>query len=301
MARSPIDFFERLPAKVGDWKKTGPAATYDQKGLFQYIDGGAELFLSYSFQSLTAFRYLRGTDEEIKVDLFDMGEASNAFGVFAHGRESISQQVGQGSEYTASLLTFWKDRYYVSILAYPETDERREVVFALGKAIARIIPRDGKIPDLVAMLPASGLIPETVRFFHHHSWLNTRYYVSDENLLHLDPKTDAALGRYTNAVDKHFLLLIKYPNEGKAKEAHSSFLGNYLAGSVDGLGQQEGNRWAGLKRSANLIVVVLDAASESIAREALALVGPPRRASKPNPGPGSKSPSTEPRRSMEVP
>ena len=88
------------------------------------------------------------------------------------GRPSHTD-LGQGSEYAAGLLTFWKDRYYVSILAYPETPATRDIVFQLGRAIAGAIPNEGPLPPILDRLPAEGLMPETVRYFHHYIWLNS--------------------------------------------------------------------------------------------------------------------------------
>ena len=137
MSGTSPDFFNRLPAAIGDYKKAGKPAVYTAKDLSGYIDGGAELYISYNFQNALSIKYSKDADNEITVDIFDMASSYDAFGVFAHTRETIDARVGQGSEYASGLLTFWKDRYYVSILAYPETAEKQKIVFALGDVVAR--------------------------------------------------------------------------------------------------------------------------------------------------------------------
>src|SRR5512133_3447236 len=106
------DFAAKLPAQVGAWKKPARPERYDGKTLYDYIDGGAELFRAFGFVGALAFEYDAGDDDVIKVDLFDMGSARGAFGVFAHGRETVAAELGQGSEYAAGLLTFWKGRWF---------------------------------------------------------------------------------------------------------------------------------------------------------------------------------------------
>lgn len=81
----------------------------------------AELYLACGFVGATSLEYSAGKDDLVKVDVFDMGSPRGAFGAFSHGRESIGAEVGQGSEYAGGLLTFWKHRYYVSVLGFPET------------------------------------------------------------------------------------------------------------------------------------------------------------------------------------
>ena len=269
-AESAIDFFKLLSPEVDGWKKTGPPEVYDQKTLFKYIDGGAELYISYSFEKLTAFRYVRGKDEEIKVDVFDMGNSYNAYGVFSHGRESLSKEIGQGSEYSSGLLTFWKDRYYVSLLGYPETPEKQKVVMNLGKEISGRIPREGPLPAILSSLPAEGLIPESIRYFHHHVWLNSYYFISNDNLLLIDSKTEALLAAYRSARGKYFLMLIKYPGLQQAQAAEAGFLKQYLAGASSGIKQLESGRFCGIRRSGMCLAVVLDAADKKTVVEALA-------------------------------
>ena len=268
-AESAIDFFKLLSPEVDGWKKTGPPEVYDQKTLFKYIDGGAELYISYSFEKLTAFRYVRGKDEEIKVDVFDMGNSYNAYGVFSHGRESLSKEIGQGSEYSSGLLTFWKDRYYVSLLGYPETPEKQKVVMNLGKEISGRIPREGPLPDILASLPAEGLIPESIRYFHHHVWLNSYYFISNDNLLLIDSKTEALLAAYRSARGKYFLMLIKYPGLQQAQAAEAGFLKQYLSGASSGITRIKKGHFTGIRRKGTDLVVVLDVPEKQTAEEML--------------------------------
>jgi len=46
-----------LPSEAAGWKWDGKEMNYDSKSLFGYIDGAAELYLAYGFQSLTVRRY----------------------------------------------------------------------------------------------------------------------------------------------------------------------------------------------------------------------------------------------------
>jgi hypothetical protein len=269
-AESAVDFFKTLSPEVDGWKKAGPPEVYDQKTLFKYIDGGAELYISYNFEKLTAFRYVRGKDEEIKVDVFDMGNSYNAYGVFSHGRESLSKEIGQDSEYSSGLLTFWKDRYYVALLGYPETPEKHQVLMKLGREISRVIPREGPLPAILSSLPAKGLIPESIRYVHHHIWLNSHYFISNDNLLLIDPKTEALLAAYRSAGEKYFLILIKYPDTQRAQAAEASFLKQYLTGASSGIKQLKSGRFSGIKRSGTCLAVVLDAADKKTVVEALA-------------------------------
>ena len=253
------EFTRILPDAIAGWKKVDPPNFYTPENLSNYIDGGAELYISYNFKNALSMKYVDAADNEIEVDILDMGSAPDAFGVFAHSRETIDDRFGQGCEYAAGLLTFWKDRYYVSILAYPETAEKREVVFKLGRAIADGIKSEGALPPIIALLPAENLLPETVRYFHHYIWLNSFYFVSHENVLNIGNDTPAALGKYRQDGATFFLLLVHYPDAAKAEAAGRQFRQKLLDGAEDGMRPTKEGRWTGLQCRGDLVSVVFNA------------------------------------------
>jgi len=253
------DLFQALPESVAGWTKPGEPAFYTPETLSNYIDGGAELFLSFNFKGALSAKYTDEAENEITVDVFDMGSSFDAFGVFAHSRESIDNAFGQGSEYAAGLLTFWKDRYYVSILAYPETPAKKDVVFELGRTVAGAIPVEGALPPVLALLPPENLIPESVHFFHHYVWLNSFYFVSNDNVLNIAGDTPAALGRYRQAGAAFYLLLVRYPDSARAETAAALFREKILNAAPDGLGKLSDGRWTGLRRRGDLVAAVFGA------------------------------------------
>jgi len=89
MGESESGLAALLPGAVGDWRVTEPDQTYDRENLYTYIDGGAELYLSYGFKKVVNRKYSNPGQPRIVLDLFDMGTSQNAFGVFAHSRETV--------------------------------------------------------------------------------------------------------------------------------------------------------------------------------------------------------------------
>jgi Family of unknown function (DUF6599) len=272
MAQNIREFGRKLPEAIAGWKKTNPPDLYTPENLSNYIDGGAELYLSYNFKTALALKYKDPADNEISVDIFDMNTSFDAFGVFAHSRETIDSSFGQGSEYAAGLLTFWKDHYYVSILAYPETAAKKEVVFKLGRAIAGAIPAEGALPPIIALLPPDNLLPESVHYFHHYIWLNSFYFVSNDNVLNIGNDTPAALAKYRKNGPAFFLLLVRYPNAAGAEAAAGQFSQKVLGGAEDGLRATKDGRWNGLQRRGSLVSIVFNAPDPSAVRDMFAKI-----------------------------
>jgi hypothetical protein len=69
---------QRIPA---GWTEQS-RATYDEKTIFDYIDGGAERFLRRGFRRLHAARFGHAADE-VTVDLYDLGRPENAAAIYA--------------------------------------------------------------------------------------------------------------------------------------------------------------------------------------------------------------------------
>jgi len=273
MAQSLENLNSILPAELSGWKKAAPPDTYDKSNLFDYIDGGAELYISYNFQKLLAVRYKAGAEEEIVIDIFDMGNSYNAFGLFSHGREREDGLAGQGSEYNAGLLTFWKDRFYVSILAYPETEAKKEIVLGLGRSLADAMPNEGKLPPVIGLLPQPSLIPESVRYFHHYIWLNSHFFIANQNILLIDDETQAVLAKYKTDGKPLHLLIALYTDGTKAMEAGQSFLRNYLPDASEGMSRLPDGRWTGCRVEGNRLSVVFNAPSREAAVSYLDRVG----------------------------
>lgn len=265
-------FDKALPGTIDGWRRPGTPDLYTPENLSSYIDGGAELYISYNFKGALSLKYKDAAENEIAVDIFDMGTSHDAFGVFSHTRETIETDFGQGSEYASGLLTFWKDRYYVSILAYPETAAKKDVVFKLGRAIALAIEAEGPLPPILRLLPADGLLPETVHYFHHYIWLNSFYFVSNENVLNIGPDTPAVLAKYRRTGLTFFLLLVRYPEAARAEAAASLFRQRVLGGATDGMRPLAEGRWTGLRCSGDLISAVFNAPDAAAVRDVLSKI-----------------------------
>ncbi|UCG27213.1 MAG: hypothetical protein JSV24_09575 [Bacteroidales bacterium] len=216
-----------LPKSINGWIASGLDVYYYPETLRKYIKGRADLFISYGFEQILSRRYKRSGQPDILVEIFDMIEPKNAFGVFTHARENIDESYGQGCQLLDGAILFWKDRYYVSIVSVAETSETKKTLPKMAKKISKEIKEEGELPEILQWLPEKDLIPESVFFFHHYIWANAFYFISDDNLLNIDDETDAVLAMYGPAESRYYLLIIRYPTDSKAEEALGNFADRY--------------------------------------------------------------------------
>jgi hypothetical protein len=266
MENASVDPESALPVELLGWRSAPEdRAVYDRESLYDYIDGGAELYLSYGFRRGGHRTYVHGGPQrapDIIVDVFDMGTSQNAFGAFSHSRESVEAELGQGSQYTEGLLLFWQGRYYVSILASPETESSKRAVLELARIIEAAIGAEGPLPDILQSLPRDGLVESSIRYFRHYIWLNSHYFVSDENILHINENTDAVLATYGHGGGRRILLVVRYPDGAAAREAYDEFAAHYLPELSQGAAVRiEDGTWTGCKLRGDTIAVVFNAAT----------------------------------------
>jgi len=261
-----------IPRTIGPWLSEADHV-YDAETIFQYIDGAGEVYRSYNMKLLVSRRFHKDGRPDVIVDLFDMGSSEDAFGVFTHDLDGEDAQVGQGSNYKAGLLSFWKDRYFGSVSAEEETPEAKAAVLELGRRIAAAIKQEGPKPKLLSFLPPEGLESGRVHFFHNHSVLNYHFFVADGDILLLEQTASAVLASYESAGGKSRLLVVRYPDEAKAVRAYESFSRNYLPGAGKAGAVRIGDKkWTASARAGNIVIVVFNADSEMSAMNRLASV-----------------------------
>jgi hypothetical protein len=256
-----LDFSQILPENIENWK-SNETELYEPNTLYDYIDGGAELYLSYGFQRLLSRKYIKAGQPDIILDVFDMGNSRNAFGIFSHSREEEDHVFGQGSQTGAGFLMFWKDKYYISIIASPETKESKKVIVRLAELIENAIPQEGPLPPIVLSLPEKSLISESIKYFKHHVWLNTYYFITDQNVFHIGDKTEAVLAKYQYPEYQAILLLVTYPDKTQATQAYKSFYRYIFPDKPEKtVFQLEDGKWAACRQENYFLKAVFNAQS----------------------------------------
>lgn len=126
-------FFDTLPSGT---QLKGPVVLYDEKTLFDYIDGAAPLYIQRHFRRLAAAEMAMAGGGEVTADVYDMAATENAASIFAAERSPSGKPVpGFDSAVAGSMsLVFQQGRYYVKLTAF---DNRGEAALPdLARALA---------------------------------------------------------------------------------------------------------------------------------------------------------------------
>jgi hypothetical protein len=266
-----------LPEEVAGWEPAEADGLYDAETLFDLIDGGAEVYRALNVQAVLSRRYEKAGEPEIIADIFDMGSSSDAFGAYHHDmREGPEAGVGFESEFLDTSLYFWKDRYFVSLIALDESEAVSRAIVELARTIDAAIPRKGTPPALLERLPVMGRVARQTHYFHDKMLLDRHYFIAKENLLGLSARTEGVLARYKRQIQPEkektapptVLILVSYPAEAEAEAAYRRFKKDFLTGADDqGLARMKMGGWSGAAFSKNLFVGVFDAPTREVAKE----------------------------------
>jgi len=264
------DLGARLPKQLRGWKAEPKDRLYDEKTIYGYIDGGAELYKAYNMRQCLSRRYTTANGPSIILDIFDMGTSNDAFGVFTHDTDGNAMDLGQDARYRSGWLSFWKHRYFVSIYMEEETAAAEKAVKALGREVAARIAKKGFRPRILQKLPPEGLVSGSIRYLHHPIVLNYHFYISDENILNLSAKTDAVLANYQAGREEARLLLISYSNLKVAKKSLADFSKHYLPDADQtGFAKIENGKFAAAFLKDKLLTIILESDSRRLAERLL--------------------------------
>jgi hypothetical protein len=259
-----------FPAEVAGWKWDGKENHYNRKTIFDYIDGAGELYIAYNFNGVKVRRYEKPNEPPITVEVYDMETSEDAFGVFSFERQDEEAGVGQGSEFGGGLLRFWKGKYFVSVFAEGQGKDAEAATLELGKTIAAAIKTAGPSPKLLNALPKNkgGLVEKNIRYLRSHILLNQRFFIANQNILNLNPKTEAVLGQYVQGRQKIHLLIIRYASQPEAAAALQKFKKAYMpeAGSRNSI-QTEDKKWTAIGQPGSFILIVFGAGGRSDSEE----------------------------------
>ncbi|OGD20795.1 MAG: hypothetical protein A2Y70_05200 [Candidatus Aminicenantes bacterium RBG_13_64_14] len=279
-AGGPVDDFERsIPKKIGAWQASGKDQLYNRETLYDYMDGGAEVYLAFDFRQVWVRKYAGPGGGGLTLDIYDMGSPGEAFGIFSCDREDPGAGIGQGSEYGFGLLRFHQGRFFVTVMTADEDEASGKAVLDVGRAAVKALGSPGPGPDIVGFLPRESLRPDRTSYFHGNVNLNNRYFVASENILGLDRSTDCAFAEYETASDKPgYLLLVRYAGAERAIAARRSFLSSYAPeAGPEGLAQTENKKWVSAVVRDRYLIIVFESPSPDWARKLGSSVGLPAK------------------------
>ena len=159
-----------LPAQgfAEEWALDGKVELYDKDTLFNHINGEAELYFPYGFESLASANYVnkKNPDLSLVADVYRMASVLDAFGIYSNYRKqtSVRAAVGAGGFVSPSQLLFYQDRYFVRLQVTGSTGLPQEILLACAQAVSKNLPPGSGPPVELKWLAIPALAPHSERY-----------------------------------------------------------------------------------------------------------------------------------------
>jgi hypothetical protein len=147
------------------WALIQGPQTYSKKTLFGHINGQAELFLKYGFQRsvFAIYQSKKNRENQIEVDIYDMGNVVQAFGIFSRFRnEDRPGGFGLDSYLDDHSAFFYKGKYFVMVYA---AESNPDFLRQFSKLISLKISDPSPPPKEISYFPKNGLKPGSIQYF----------------------------------------------------------------------------------------------------------------------------------------
>ncbi len=167
---------------VDGWEIAEEPEIFNPDNLYEYIDGAAELYLTYDFKELLVAQYKHKQGKaNVSIEIYDMKTVENAFGIYGAERYPDNHFVTIGIQGYAEedSLNFFSGHYYIKMICFDGGDEAGSYLKSLAGSVVSRMKDKGDFPQLVKVFPKEGLIPNSEKFslrnFLGYSFLSHGY------------------------------------------------------------------------------------------------------------------------------
>ncbi len=148
---------------VPGWTQKDPVRNFVADTLFEYMNGNAEGYLAYSFQSMQGVTCTKGGDQ-IVFDISVMQSPELAWGIFVSNRNPNFpvEKIGMAGQVMDRRAIFAKGSYFVEMAANPAKDHSpvlRQFVAVWEKKIEG----GNALPAMLSWFPEEGLKKDALR------------------------------------------------------------------------------------------------------------------------------------------
>lgn len=180
----------RFPS-VSGWKQAGDIQTFNPNTLYEYIDGGADLYLAYDFEELKVAEYQNSQKAAVTVEVYRHRTPVHAFGVYSQERVSGANFIDVGIQgyQEKHALNFLSGNAYVKITSFDTGPEDQTILLTFAKAVAGNLGDKGAFPSILARFPGEGKVKNSEKFIARkflgypflHSAFSADYDLSGRN------------------------------------------------------------------------------------------------------------------------
>ena len=147
--------------EIKDWDLKVSDDVYKQKNLWDFMNGGADLYIKYGFVDLHLAEYHNSDGETIQAEVYRHSSGVNAYGIYATERSPGYQFIDLGGQayIGEGMLNFFSGAYYVKLLSIGEESAAPDALKKVAKSLVGALDQKNELPELLSVFPEKGKSP----------------------------------------------------------------------------------------------------------------------------------------------
>lgn len=234
----PIAVPGAVPGAVPDATAAAPASDFspgwallkkklhfEKDGLFNYIDGAAELFTEFGFNALDVYEYGKDKDT-LALEVYEMEspEAALGFYLMKCGKDLQLQGKESDEDSLRYQLPLLRGSYFILINNSHGEKRLIPVMKALGEQIKKNIPAIKEIQAFDS-LPREHLVKDSELLFRGPCALQQIFIFGSGDVFQLQGRIFGCAGDYTDSDGSSYTrLIIPYPDKSSALSAYQNLV-----------------------------------------------------------------------------
>lgn len=152
--------------EIEGWRQSGEIQTFLPRNLYDYINGGADLYLKYDFQELKVAEYQGDQKAAVTVEIYRHKTPDHAFGIYSQERLSGANYLNIGTQAYSEkgILNFLKGSYYVKINGLDIGPEEEKVLLTFAQKVEGNLEGRKSLPSILSSFPREGKKDNSEKF-----------------------------------------------------------------------------------------------------------------------------------------
>ncbi|UCE42002.1 MAG: hypothetical protein JSV17_03215 [Candidatus Aminicenantes bacterium] len=217
-SQGTLEKFLPKDGDVEDWAKHRPMQHFAGEDLYEYINGGAEIYHEYGFVQVVVQDYVNDAEKSVSVEIYEMTSSASAYGMYTFKTNSKGKRisVGHDAQLADYYMNFWKGHFLVTLTGFDETEDTREGLLVIAKSVNSKISTEGEKPRIVSLLPEEDLVDESFKYFKGFVGLRNSYPFFGLNILGYE---EGIKGDYSGGFS---FFLFRFEEEQESQKASQS-------------------------------------------------------------------------------
>jgi hypothetical protein len=167
---------ELLPKnqELSGWTIRDSIEIYSGDNLFNFINGGADIYLEYGFNEAVKCDLINPDSNQIRCEIYRMTNDSAAYGIFTFNASEKGMAVEAGNKALLydHYIELWKDVFYIRCIAEGQGYNSTDTLLILAELISNKIAAQGKEPALTGTFNLENTKVKNVKYLRGIIGLN---------------------------------------------------------------------------------------------------------------------------------